>query len=169
MATDPRLYDLCLYAWVGEDEFHPKHVGIKQGQTTHGFIPLVGIDMNRQGAPTEALQKMLQAQANQYGKSISLVRFSFAGEILTLTPEKIFDWLVGPTAQIALCAILIVVCGGGVMSVTAVRRARATYKVAPMSQWNHVANAWMSAALGWLAAGAAWALLLNNLLRPYHG
>jgi hypothetical protein len=62
-----------LYAWVGEDELGSGEVGLKQGYTWSGIIPLVAV--RRDKIDTPDLRAQLGAQAARYGKTIRLVRF----------------------------------------------------------------------------------------------
>jgi hypothetical protein len=74
-----------LYAWIGEDEFGSGRVGLKQGDVPAGRIALVAMDYDR--AKLERLAPLLQAQADHYSKTIRLARFSFAEDVITLTPR----------------------------------------------------------------------------------
>lgn len=77
-----QLEDLCLYAWVGEDELGSGEIGLKQGMVPAGFIPLVAT--TREKIDRGAIESMLQVQSATYGKKISLVKFIFA-EVLKET------------------------------------------------------------------------------------
>lgn len=73
-----------LYAWIGEDEHGSGRVGIKIGVVPAGMIPLSAMDYDRH--KLEALAPQMQAQANAFGKTIRLARFTFAEDVLTLPP-----------------------------------------------------------------------------------
>lgn len=81
--SDRRVNELCLFAWVGEDELGSGEVGIKQGLVPAGCVPLVSVDEGKMGA----LKEQLQSQADRYGKTIRLCRFSFKDEILCCNPQ----------------------------------------------------------------------------------
>lgn len=71
-----------MYAWIGEDEFGSGIVGLKQGLTPAGMIPLAAMahHLNR----LTKLKPIMEVQASQYGKKIYLCRFSMI-EIVTTT------------------------------------------------------------------------------------
>jgi len=85
MSNDARIEQLELVAWVGEDEFGSGQIGIKQGLTAAGMIPLAAV--GRDNHKLEALAEQLQLQANAYGKTIRLCRFRFVAEELVLQPK----------------------------------------------------------------------------------
>jgi len=64
---------LALYAWVGEDEFGSGRVGLKQGLTPAGMIPLAAMDYHLDRLAK--LMPALEAQARQSGKKIRLCKF----------------------------------------------------------------------------------------------
>jgi hypothetical protein len=73
----------ALYAWIGEDEFGSGRVGLKQGMTPAGMIPLVAADFH-----LDRLAKLLpqmEAQAEVGGKKIRLVRFAITEEVVVET------------------------------------------------------------------------------------
>lgn len=74
-----------LYAWIGMDELGSGRVGIKQGMVPAGFIPLVVMDFDRE--KIERLQPQMQAQADAYGVTIRLAKFTFVEDVVTLTPR----------------------------------------------------------------------------------
>lgn len=80
----PRVDELVLYAWVGEDEYGSGEIGLKQGMTPCGLIPLVGKDQHKM--EQDYMREGLQAQATQFGKTIRLCRFKFDGEVERLNP-----------------------------------------------------------------------------------
>ena len=84
--TPENVREICLYAWIGEDELGSGEIGLKQGQVPAGMIPLVAIDEFK--IDRDYLQKALQEQANNYGKTIRLCKFVFVEEIITLKPEN---------------------------------------------------------------------------------
>jgi hypothetical protein len=73
-----------LYAWVGIDELGSGRVGIKQGRVPAGFIPLAAMDYDR--AKLEKLAPAMQAQADIYGQTIRLARFTWVEDVMTLPP-----------------------------------------------------------------------------------
>jgi hypothetical protein len=72
------LAGLELYAWVGEDEFGSGRLGLKQGITPAGLIPLVALDREK----IAGLYPQLNEQARQYGKRIRLCRFVLADVVM---------------------------------------------------------------------------------------
>jgi hypothetical protein len=74
-----------LFAWIGEDEFGSGTVGLKQGAVRAGMIPLVSV--NREKIDYAALVRQLQLQADQFGKTIRLVRYTAVETVITLTPR----------------------------------------------------------------------------------
>lgn len=85
MSDDERIERLELVAWVGEDELGSGQIGIKQGLTPAGMIPLAAI--GRDDHKMKALAEQLQLQANTYRKTIRLCRFRFVSEELVLRPK----------------------------------------------------------------------------------
>jgi hypothetical protein len=85
MSDDPRIEQLELVAWVGEDELGSGQIGIKQGQVPAGMIPLAAV--GRDDHKLEAIAEQLQNQANAYGKTIRLCRFRFVSEEIVLRPK----------------------------------------------------------------------------------
>ncbi len=75
-----------LFAWIGEDEFGSGKVGLKQGFTQAGLIPLVAMSFDR--AKMERLLPQMNAQAEKYGKKIRLCRFVFQGVALATIEGK---------------------------------------------------------------------------------
>jgi len=71
-----KLREVELFAWIGEDELGSKEIGIKQALCPAGCIPMVSISKAKmqQGYIKEQLQSM----ANQFGKTVHLVRFRVA-------------------------------------------------------------------------------------------
>lgn len=84
--TPDNVKEICLYAWVGEDEHGSGKVGIKQALVPAGYIPLVAVDDFK--IDRDYIQEALQSQANKYGKTIRLCKFVFVEEIVTLEPGK---------------------------------------------------------------------------------
>jgi hypothetical protein len=76
--------ELYLYAWVGEDELGSGEVGLKQGLTPAGMIPLVAVDESKM--TQDYIQEGLHEQAKQFGKTIRLCRFKYDGEVVRLEP-----------------------------------------------------------------------------------
>jgi hypothetical protein len=77
-----------LYAWVGEDELGSGTVGLKQGAVPAGIIPLVSTADDRHKITRPDLIAQLQRQADHYGKSIRLVRYVYAEEVLEILPAR---------------------------------------------------------------------------------
>lgn len=86
MNTPENVKEVCLYAWLGEDELGSSEIGLKQALVPAGYIPLVAVDDFKLGR--DYIQQALQVQANSYGKTIRLCKFVFSEEILTLEPEN---------------------------------------------------------------------------------
>lgn len=78
-----------MFAYIGMEEIagRPQRVGIKQGMVPAGFIPLVVMDYDRAKLMREDVVKQLQAQANKFGQSIRLARFTYIDDVLTLHPQ----------------------------------------------------------------------------------
>lgn len=74
-----------LFGWIGEDEKGSGEIGLKQALTPAGMIPLCATTQAKmdQGYIVDALK----AQASTYGKTIRLVRFVYAEEIIVLRPD----------------------------------------------------------------------------------
>lgn len=64
---------LAIYAWVGEDEFGSGRVGIKQGITAAGCIPLAAMDYDLH--KLTRMVPLMEEQAKRYGKKIRLCKF----------------------------------------------------------------------------------------------
>ena len=64
---------LAIYAWVGEDELGSGRVGLKQGRTPAGFVPLAAMDYHLDRLAK--LMPMMEEQAAKYGKKIRLCKF----------------------------------------------------------------------------------------------
>jgi hypothetical protein len=71
---DPRLPEMSLWAWVGEDEFGDQF-GLKQGRVPAGMIPLVACEKGKMSQ--DYIKEQLAAQGRKFGKTISLVKFCF--------------------------------------------------------------------------------------------
>lgn len=82
--AEPKLEDLELYAWVGEDELGSGRIGLKQAAVPAGMIPMVAIDRAKIDRPDIRLQLFMQTR--RYGKTIRLCRFVFAEEVLIVQP-----------------------------------------------------------------------------------
>jgi len=73
----------AIYAWIGEDEGGSGIVGIKQGVTPAGKIPLVAADFH-----LDRLAKLLpqmEGMAEMFGKKIRLVKFNITEEVVATT------------------------------------------------------------------------------------
>jgi hypothetical protein len=73
-----------IYAWIGEDELGSGRVGIKIGAVAAGLIPLAA--MGYDFAKMARLAPQMQAQADAFGKTIRLARFTFAGDAIVVEP-----------------------------------------------------------------------------------
>jgi hypothetical protein len=72
---DPRLFEMKLWAWVGEDELGSKEFGLKQAIVPAGCIPMAACKQSK--IDDAAIKLQLHRQARQFRKTISLVRFKF--------------------------------------------------------------------------------------------
>lgn len=77
--------DIELFAWVGEDELGSGKIGLKQGMTGNGLIAVVAVERHK--VDRDSIVSQIQAQADKYGKPISLVRFVAAEVLSTLGPR----------------------------------------------------------------------------------
>lgn len=77
-----------LLAWVGQDELGSGQIGIKQARVPAGVVPIVVVDYHRDRATRPDIVAAMQQQANQYGKTIRLVRFVAVQEEIVLEPRK---------------------------------------------------------------------------------
>jgi hypothetical protein len=68
---------LAIYAWVGEDELGSGRVGLKQGITPAGCIPLAAMDYHLDRLAK--LKPQMEAQAAKSGMKIRLCRFEMTG------------------------------------------------------------------------------------------
>jgi len=78
-----------LFAYIGEEEFSDREprVGLKQGVTAAGNIPLVVMGFDRHKIDNAALRRQLQTQANTFGKTIRLGRFVFVEAVVVIEPQ----------------------------------------------------------------------------------
>lgn len=75
-----------LFAYVGEDEMGSGEVGLKAGVVPAGVIPLVA---TRRGKIDRAdIRAQLQAQVDEYGKPIRLVRYAPVEELFEIQPNR---------------------------------------------------------------------------------
>lgn len=86
-SVDPRVEELELIAWVGEDELGSGKIGIKQAMVPAGMIPLAAIGDHWDRLTSNNVLQGLQAQANHFGKTIRLCRFRFVAEEITIRPR----------------------------------------------------------------------------------
>ena len=79
-----------LFAYIGEEEFpdRPQRVGLKAGLTPAGLIPLVVMDFDRHKLERAEIVAQLQAQAERYGKTIRLARFTYVEDVLAIPRPK---------------------------------------------------------------------------------
>jgi hypothetical protein len=75
---------MIIYAWIGEDELGSGVVGIKQGLTPAGLIPLVSVD--RAKLEQKYIKDQLTEQAKKYGKPITLGKFELTEELQGIMP-----------------------------------------------------------------------------------
>jgi hypothetical protein len=80
----PRLNEVELFAWIGEDELGSGVIGIKQGFCPAGYIPLVAVDRSKM--EREQFVGPMNLQAGAYGKRIYLCRYRLE-EVLYQTPK----------------------------------------------------------------------------------
>lgn len=76
-----------LYAWMGEDELGSGEIGLKQALTQAGCIPLVATKKAKMY--TNQLPQQLAAQSAACGKTIRLVRFTYAEVVDTIPNPKL--------------------------------------------------------------------------------
>ena len=81
---DPRVTEMVLHAWVGEDELGSGEVGIKAGFVPAGCIPLVACKEGK--VDQRYIVEQMQAQSKQYGKVIRLAQFIFNSVEIELKP-----------------------------------------------------------------------------------
>ncbi|HEY2252481.1 MAG TPA: hypothetical protein VGH74_15515 [Planctomycetaceae bacterium] len=74
-----------LYAWLGEDELGSGEIGLKQALVPSGLIPIVSVDRDK--AARDDIRRQLQMQADQYGKTIRLVRYVAVEILLEIEPR----------------------------------------------------------------------------------
>lgn len=74
-----------LFAYLGEDELGSGDIGLKQGYTMNGLIPIVSTQENK--VDQDWLLQQMQDQANRYGKPITLVRYEPVEVLATLEPS----------------------------------------------------------------------------------
>ncbi len=86
-SEDPRVEELELLAWVGEDEMGSGRIGIKQALVPAGMIPLAAIGDHLDRLTSDNLLQGLQLQATHFGKTIRLCRFRFVAEEITIRPK----------------------------------------------------------------------------------
>lgn len=77
------MKEIVLYAWVGEDERGSGRVGLKQGMTPAGMIPLAAMDyhLDRLARLTGGMEE----QAKMFGKKIRLMKFVSTGDVVAET------------------------------------------------------------------------------------
>lgn len=75
-----------LLAYVGEDEHGSGQIGLKQARVPAGIIPIVAVDRHRGKITRPELVAQLQAQANHYGQTITLVRYQPVEVLLEVKP-----------------------------------------------------------------------------------
>jgi hypothetical protein len=80
------LHEVKLFAWVGEDELGSGQVGLKQARVPAGTIAIVAIERGK--VDTEAIIAQLQAQADRWGKPISLCRFELVEVLRVIEPRR---------------------------------------------------------------------------------
>lgn len=75
MGVDNTVVSMKLWAWMGEDELGSGKIGLKQALVPAGYIPIVACEPGKIDGGAVRVQMLRQAQ--QYRKTISLVRFGF--------------------------------------------------------------------------------------------
>lgn len=61
-----------MFAWIGMDEHGSGRIGLKQGRTVAGFIPLATMDFDQN--KLKKLKPGLEVLSKTFGKKIYLVR-----------------------------------------------------------------------------------------------
>ncbi len=84
-SSDPK--DPDLLAWIGEDEHGSGKIGIKQAQVPAGIIPIVGIADHKTRLTWPAVVQQFQRQADEFGKTIRLVRYEAVEELIVVRPR----------------------------------------------------------------------------------
>jgi hypothetical protein len=85
--SDPRVQEMILHAWVGEDELGSGKVGIKAGVVPAGCIPLVACETGK--VDQDYIIKQMREQGSDYGKIIRLVRFAYHSVEIELVPPHV--------------------------------------------------------------------------------
>lgn len=83
-SLDPRVREMRLWAWVGEDELGSGEVGIKQAFVPAGLVPLVACKRDRMAQ--KLVSDQMSRQAMNCSVTIRLVRFSYEAVEITLKP-----------------------------------------------------------------------------------
>lgn len=78
----------AIYAWIGKDEQGSGRIGLKQGLTPAGMIPLVAADYHLDRMAKLAPQMELQARLS--GKKIRLYKFTITEEIAAETESGVW-------------------------------------------------------------------------------
>ncbi len=78
--------NIILYAWLGEDELGSGEVGLKQAYCAAGLVPLVATSQTKM--EQKFLLEQLKEQADAYGKTVTLCKFVFQEEVMTITPKE---------------------------------------------------------------------------------
>lgn len=73
--SEPRLNEIELYAWLGEDERGSGEIGLKQAMCPAGCIPMVAVKLPKM--QQDYIRKQLDSQGKAFGKCITLCRFKF--------------------------------------------------------------------------------------------
>lgn len=82
--VDQRVKEMQVWAWVGDDdEFDTGEVGLKQGFTPCGLIPLVACKAGKIDQPY--ILDQMRALVGVSGKTRYLARFTFQAVEMTLT------------------------------------------------------------------------------------
>lgn len=76
-----------LVAWIGEDEFGSGRIGIKQARVAAGLIPIVAVLDDKYKVSRAEVVEQMQYQADQYGKTIRLVRYAPVEELIVVQPR----------------------------------------------------------------------------------
>lgn len=65
-----------MLAYIGEDELGSGEIGLKQGMTQLGLIPLAFIGTHRDRAESGPMKMQMALQARAFDKPIYLVRYA---------------------------------------------------------------------------------------------
>lgn len=79
------MSEIELFAWIGADEESESGIiGLKQGMTPCGLIPLVATTQGKMDQTY--IVKQIQTQATRYARTIRLARFVLVEDVITIEP-----------------------------------------------------------------------------------